>query len=1023
MSSTEQITEVIWRRIKSAANLDDLRLLLGDIRQHEASGELTSADALSLAHSALKPALDLAREDFRATRSLIYDSVIPLCVRAEADEGIHRKAASSNLRELLAEWIDQWPQATRGEFRDGVLKKICDTLETAPTAQAIWTIGVIGYRDNRVLAVLWPIAERDDALGDAAIGTLAGLGLSGEERHQLTSMFRVRASSGLRFGLLYALQKLAGIELLDFLLALVDASDVRSTLPNDVPFLLLLGILSKIPEHDPDNRALQDRVWQAIRAYPREALSSPEIGGSCDTRATVLDHAKWTIDSAAPNLRPEMRDIQYQRLADLVRPRQLAGWDDIPYEEFLTILRRDASEDTRLTGQYVTTAVRRKVDAFETALALGREEPLNWLDDSVGLESSRHVQDMLLKAAAAFQIEPLPECVVTLVRNEFNATRDQAGELVARAAATRLAQSAGTREAFDLLLQSGLTFDGSVLLTTADALADLSIARIEAGDSDITTRLLDQALHGQAERQRDAAINALCVLASLKKLDASFSHPIVNLIDDNELSEHTRCKAIEALGLLPPASSDELDAFLIRLSETQGEIGFRAMEAIIRRGQQSELEDRFFAERLNLKVADQTYSFAQPEKVSGWQAFLIGLLYQADPARFAPAISGVLLYCESDAAFRVYRSVTQTGLDTPAVIIDAVVGRIRERFRLNSVETSLFDVLASIAPDRLISENWAAEWNSWLPQGRSVLCDAIGTIARMPAEMRGRAIVVLSALALDSTFPVRRAAYRAFSRIDPAALATTCRRWSRSENVELRKRAAEAAAWLSRQLFDDNNIEEIDLSEDQERSVRTIAKDILQSRLRREWAELYLDRVLSVASGSNQAVLSAYRFGRALTKLGDDDTRKRLAFHIASNKLSSNVVYWLNGLIKAIDTRWKQETRKWPEPWFASEGAIEELDGEVILQGGNRYEAHFSLWCLWSASPSEPTGWGGVVHPTAEDVRSMSVAYEGYLKIAIPGRATAQAVVSYQSVSSPPTRQILVIHGSGVYPRPPASHA
>jgi hypothetical protein len=1021
MPSSQQITEIIWQRIKNAATLDDLSVVLREIRQHEASGELGSADALSLVHSALEPALDLAREDFRATRSLIYESVIPFCVRAETDEGIHRKAASSNLRELLAEWIDQWPPSTRGELRDSVLKKVCDALENAPTKEAIWTIGVVGYRDNQVLEALWPIAERSDALGDTAIGTLAGLRVNGESRHLLTSMFRVKAGSGLRFGLMYALQELAGIELLDFLLTLVDAPGTQSTLPNDVPFLLLLGILSKIPERNPDDRTLQDRVWQSIRAHPMEALSSPEIGGSCDTQATVLDHAKWTIDSATPNLRPEMRDIQYQRLADLVRPRQLAGWNDIPYQQFLPILRRDACEDTRLTGQYVTTAVRRKVDAFETALGLGGEEPLKWLDDSVGRESNRHVQEMVLKAAAAFQIEPLPECVVTLVRNEFNATSDQAGELVARAAATRLAQSAGTREAFDLLLQSGLTFNGSVLLTTAAALADVSIARIEAGDSDIKTRLLDQAVNGLAERHRDTAINALCVLASLKKLDASFSQPIVNLIDDKELKEHTRCKAIEALGFLPPASSDELDAFLIRLSETQGEIGFRAMEAIIRRGRQRRPGDPFFAERLNLKVADQTCSFTRPEKVNGWQAFLIGLLYQADPVRFAPAISDVLLHCGSDAAFRVYGAVTQIGLDTPVVVIDAVVGRIRQRFRLNSVETSLFDVLASIAPDRLISENWAADWNSWLPQGRSVLCDAIGTIAREPAEMRGGAIVTLSALALDSTFPVRRAAFRAFSRIDPDALASTCRRWSRSDNVELRKRAAEATAWLPRQLVDDNTIEKIGLAEDQERAVRKIAKDALRSRLQREWAELYLDRVLSVASGSNQALLSAYRFGRALTKLGDDDSRRRLAFHIASNKLSSNVVHWLNGLIKAIDNRWKQETRKWPEPWFASEGAVEELDGQVILQDGESYEAHFSLWCSWSTGPSETTEWGGVAYP-ANGLRWTNLSHEGYLKVVIPGRASAQAVVSYQSVLSPPTRHILVIHGSGVYPRPTAHH-
>lgn len=144
-------------------------------------------------------------------------------------------------------------------------------------------------------------------------------------------------------------------------------------------------------------------------------------------------------------------------------------------------------------------------------------------------------------------------------------------------------------------------------------------------------------------------------------------------------------------------------------------------------------------------------------------------------------------------------------------------------------------------------------------------------------------------------------------------------------------------------------------------------------------------------------------------------TMTQLARHMANVKLPLNVVYWLERLIKAIDRRWKQETRKWPEPWIASKGDIEELNGKIILDDGSSYEARFSLWCRWAAGPSDFNKWGGVVYP-ADDVSWVKLAQQDYVQISLPDRSTARALVTSQSASSSSSRHVLFIHGSGKYP-------
>src|SRR5207244_11180755 len=131
---------------------------------------------------------------------------------------------------------------------------------------------------------------------------------------------------------------------------------------------------------------------------------------------------------------------------------------------------------------------------------------------------------------------------------------------------------------------------------------------------------------------------------------------------------------------------------------------------------------------------------------------------------------------------------------------------------------------------------------------------------------------------------------------------------------------------------------------DRERAVRKAARDVLRQIRERPWAKEYLDRILSVRGFDNDEVLRTYRYGRALARIGDDGDKRRLQEHLANELLPLHVGHWISGIIKAIDDRWREVTRKWPKPWLGWEGTIEELDGQGATGDGRSSPGNFSVW-------------------------------------------------------------------------------
>lgn len=164
-------------------------------------------------------------------------------------------------------------------------------------------------------------------------------------------------------------------------------------------------------------------------------------------------------------------------------------------------------------------------------------------------------------------------------------------------------------------------------------------------------------------------------------------------------------------------------------------------------------------------------------------------------------------------------------------------------------------------------------------------------------------------------------------------------------------------------------------------------------------------------TGSAEKLRSGYRYGRALTKIGDDETVRHIEKFLRTEDLPPHIRQWLERISKGVNQSWKKTTEKWPGPWSHAHGTIEELDGEIVFDDGTRRSAKLSLWCRYRSGPSEHSAWGGVVEPS-DGTRLFGRL--GRIELQIPGRkkATANICASRGSSFNPH----LTIGGSSPYP-------
>jgi len=248
-------------------------------------------------------------------------------------------------------------------------------------------------------------------------------------------------------------------------------------------------------------------------------------------------------------------------------------------------------------------------------------------------------------------------------------------------------------------------------------------------------------------------------------------------------------------------------------------------------------------------------------------------------------------------------------------LADAIVERV---VRVGAGASAFLAELRVLGPDRLAAEPWEAHWDGWWSAARAVLADEMG---RTCCVRDTPACATLAKLAGEPSYLVRRSAYRALAALDPPGLRARCLLWLGSEDVGVRKRAAEACCWVE----PDDPTAEVDdeaygrASTDPEKRVREAAERCLEERRERMSARAYLERVLAVATSETPTLLEAWPYGEALKRLGDDETMYRLWDLEPGAYLPPNVRHWRQRIHEAVEKRWRDAQGKWPKDWAPRE--------------------------------------------------------------------------------------------------------
>ena len=381
--------------------------------------------------------------------------------------------------------------------------------------------------------------------GDVVFSTLVSLGVATGQRPVLLKELHRRVGERLNNSLFFVLSQLADESTLTLLTATHPPIPVQEASDGDL--YSLAGILALVADRAGAGPVC-DRVVEALeklyQAKPQALAGAIFLNSGilprCDSRktarfvATLLaeeddteektTHAFWLLD---------------HRLSGCVRPAQQEGFAEGLSEAAMSLLGARVLKAGTDTSRGLTFEGDSKRCAVDTALTFGAHTALGWLDAILATEANPYLRHQLLETYSAFRIEPLPAAVRKWITEEIDVKGpDSDPEWILRTAASRLARSAATAEAFEVLLHPGLTVDGQVMRSTIEALTEVALMLAPAaGESSdrVAGRLLRVLTPVVSDPQASAACGALGHLAARGRLAGTFLNAVFANAKDRKL--------------------------------------------------------------------------------------------------------------------------------------------------------------------------------------------------------------------------------------------------------------------------------------------------------------------------------------------------------------------------------------------------------------------------------------------------------------------------------------------------------
>jgi len=972
MNSTNTFDQ-LWQKYQYGSNLQDILQSLEGLETLQEKGKLTSRERYDLQVYAFQALQKLTEQDSKTAESIILKDLLPQAIIADQSLAV----PVSRHRECLDAWINQYEEKTRNELRDKILVQLKEYLETSYPRGACWTISRIGYRSEEILNALWDLVRKDEGeTGDIALFTIISLGVPLDHHVDIRTELHSRVVNHFSRSLVSCLVRFADPTSLDLVYEhwLVSGQYKLESLDLSIVLTVFRDILNL----NNDNHTLHDQTWNnLVRLAEKDPeqfsdrIHKRDLATACNNPVVISSVFAWMmnyLESKENTIR--WRYIAYSTLENLKKPRQLEGWKEakkIP--GILELLQQDACRDTGSDNRMSTVEDDEKKAAWGMLFRAGFSEAFKLFDDAVVQETNRFMQQHIMELLACFKIEPLPEMAKHWIIERFDdpLPDGDSREFVKRMAAVRLARSAATKDGFTLKEQ--------VLRQSSEALIEVAEFLADNGDKEVESKLIEVIVNREHIHQSEAAAFALQNVVSLdgSSLSEQVSH-VLPLLFDEDRKEFERGTLLSALGRLsdwqiPDELMPSIEEWAVQPKRW---LGGGSLEVLIR---QDILHERpeLLTKSLGLVQINGQWDINSDIELSDWAPYFIGFLYQKHPESYLPAVLSLLKSSTWLPVQIIGWLLDIYGSDRellPPEIAEAIILRIQEKQSSTYSEPEIFKVLARLAPEALVNEDWEIIWDNWLHRSRAALADTLGNLS-LSYQHQEKATKQLRSLIFDSHYAVRRSAYRGLARQSLISLYTDCLSWTNPKKPEenpvgLRKRAAEAFGWLDTSngqitAEDLENLYRV-LQTDPEKIVRETTSRSIEERRHRLWAKQYLHVVMSVQGSSNEEVMNAWCHAEALAQIGDDACIEALRNHLQDD-LPPHIRHWINRLIKTLEKNWRKTTEKWPEPWFAWDGLIEQGNGKAIISENEVIEIEYSIWQQRAAQPLEVSSWGGAMWP------------------------------------------------------------
>lgn len=933
---------VLKQRIERARQSSDILSVLEEIASmlHR---DTSSQELYTLLINLFQVLQVLTVENSRNADHLIRTYLLDY-LELDSNGTLLQEDVTRQLRECLIAWMEQYDEQEFVALRKSILNALLHRFLEKPSRALCWTFAAIGFREKRVVSALQSYASRskDDEEKDTALYTLTVLGVPRRRRSHFLKEIHARLQKQVSRDLLAAVFRLASRSSLPVLYeTCLDPSSTKSdTILRELFFVV--SIIATIADTHDENEDVQNNVWKHIVAYydqdPQHFGHIVNLGGDiaaqCDSRSVIPDLLRWFEQAKeSEQLMQERNPLLLYRLEECVRPRQLVSWQQTENSTALSMLHHSALGDTRAVGRYTTREMNEKEAAWRTLFRMGYSKALDGFDAAVMGESNPYLRNKLCNLFACFQIDPLPQNAVELIKQQYDArtiTQDTSGntsaELAVRLGVIHVAGSSASWQSFEALLSCGLTVNKQPLLVAVQALADVScvLARQqESAKQRISLSLLHEITHSPRTVTQLAAAKALEEVSREQELPPA----LLRQLADYLLTERTKrdpylSSILLAVLTFQKYMPEDLMSQVYHWSTTRNdELAFQAVSFLIQEGTLGEASELF--EELK-KREDNQQEAASLLSRPDWKAQIVGLLFMEDDERYSETVAELIEHASWSVVGQMIRTLKawkgpENKRSLPRIIQEALINRVREQHRWIGMELPIIRQVAEILPEMFVRVLWHTYYPEWLPDARAALADALGTLETPTIEARINQVRHLEMLIRDGQYQVRRAAYRGLQRCDAARLEKLCRDWSSDPNRMLRLRAVEAVAWFPndkelqrkyRHLYDT-------FATDAEPIVREAATRTFKERRKRQWAELYLAKIEELARTNeftNEGVLASWPYAEALTRVGDDTTLGSLQSILENGELPPHISHWFHMVYEETKNGWEKAIKKWPHP-------------------------------------------------------------------------------------------------------------